>query len=58
MDDFIKFVIGLLIIGVVAIVLGFLTSGFQNWDVTTWFDFDGLVSEGSDMFSGTSSIRI
>lgn len=53
MDDFVKFIIAIVVIAVVAIGLAYLSNNFTNWDITTWFDFK-TVSESRFLFSDNS----
>lgn len=52
MDDLIKFIIAIVIIGAAVAGLAFLSDNFTNWDVTTWFNFGEVLSEGRILPSG------
>ena len=53
MDDFIKFILVVFLIGAIIAGVAYLSSNFTNWDITTWFNAN-VVSEGVCSPSGNS----
>lgn len=55
MDDFIKFILVVVLIGAIVAGLAYLSSNFTNWDITTWFNAKAM-SESMSLLSGNFAL--